>query len=118
DRMRAVLDDAVLERPALAPAVLEIQVPEIDAGAEQAREGAVQASEIEAGRGEQPGRREVEGAGVTGREHSGACGGGREPGGRSRSGGGGRRMPVSPRDPASPAPPRGARNPAEAGPSR
>src|SRR5690606_18604534 len=38
DRMRAVLDDAVLHRPALAPGMLEVQVAEIDAGAEQRAE--------------------------------------------------------------------------------
>ena len=42
DRVRAVLDDAVLDRPALAPAVLEIQVAEIHARAHQPREGAVE----------------------------------------------------------------------------
>src|SRR3546814_5947392 len=38
DRMRAVPDDAVLDRPGLAPRMLEIQVAEIDAGAEQRTE--------------------------------------------------------------------------------
>ena len=40
DRMRAVLDDAVLHRPAFAADVLEIQVAEIDARTEQCAEGA------------------------------------------------------------------------------
>jgi hypothetical protein len=35
DRMRAVLDDAVLHAPALAPRMLEIQVAEVDARAQQ-----------------------------------------------------------------------------------
>src|SRR5690606_28643600 len=52
DRMRAVLDDAVLHRPALAPGMLEVQVAEIDAGAEQRTERAFQAAGVEA-RGQQ-----------------------------------------------------------------
>src|SRR3546814_19770099 len=40
DRMRAVPDDAVLDRPGLAPRMLEIQVAAIDAGAEPRTEGA------------------------------------------------------------------------------
>src|SRR3546814_5588986 len=45
DRMRAVPDDAVLDRPGLAPRMLEIQVAEIDAGAEQRTEGAFRSEE-------------------------------------------------------------------------
>src|SRR3546814_10718103 len=48
DRMRAVPDDAVLDRPGLAPRMLEVQVAEIDAGAEQRTEGAFQPGRIEA----------------------------------------------------------------------
>src|SRR5690606_9199984 len=43
DRVRTVLDDAVLYRPAFAARVLEIQVAGIDAGPEQRAERAIQA---------------------------------------------------------------------------
>ena len=46
--MGAVLDDAVFHAPALAPGVLEVQVAEVHAGAEQLAEGALQASGIQA----------------------------------------------------------------------
>ncbi len=48
DRMGAVLDDAVFHAPAFAPGMLEIQVAEVHAGAEQLAEGALQASGVQA----------------------------------------------------------------------
>src|SRR5690606_36008228 len=49
DRMRAVLDDAVLHAPALAAGMLEIQVAEVDARPEQGAEGALQRVGVEPG---------------------------------------------------------------------
>ena len=46
--MGTVLDDAVFHAPALAAGVLEIKVAEVDTGAEQLAEGALQASGIQA----------------------------------------------------------------------
>ena len=60
DRMRAVLDDAVLDRPAFAPAVLEIQVAEIHARPEQAAEGAIELAQRQPGGREQAALREFE----------------------------------------------------------
>ncbi len=49
DRMGTVLDDAVLHCPALAPGVLEVEIAEIDTGAQQGAERAVQPVLVEAG---------------------------------------------------------------------
>ena len=49
DGVRAVLDDAVLHRPALAPRMLEVEIAEIDAGPKQGAEGAMQALLVESG---------------------------------------------------------------------
>jgi hypothetical protein len=46
--MRALLDDAVLDRPALAARVLELQVAEVDAGAEQRAKGADEPAGVQA----------------------------------------------------------------------
>ncbi len=61
DRMRAFLDDAVFHRPALATRVLEIEVAEIDARAEQRAEGAFEATGVEAGRQQEAGFGELDG---------------------------------------------------------
>ncbi len=71
DGVGAVLDDAVLHAPALAPRMLEIQVAKVDAGAEQCAEGALQAGGIEAGRKQQAGFGEAEGVFGHGTQHGG-----------------------------------------------
>jgi hypothetical protein len=55
DRMRTVLDDAVLHAPALVARMLEIQVAEVDARAQQAGERALQRVGIQAGGSQQAG---------------------------------------------------------------
>ena len=47
--MRAVLDDAVLHRPALAPRVLEVEIAEVDSGADQRAQRTVECGDVEAG---------------------------------------------------------------------
>ena len=51
DGMRTVLDDAILEGPVFTPAVLEIEIAEVDAGTHQLAHGAVNAVQIEVLRG-------------------------------------------------------------------
>ena len=55
DGMRAILDDAVLHRPALAPRMLEVEITEIDARTQQRAEGAMQALLVESGGKQQAG---------------------------------------------------------------
>src|SRR5690606_1855167 len=53
DGVRTVLDDAVLDSPALAPAVLEIQGTVLDARPHQPLEGPVQGGKVQAARRKQ-----------------------------------------------------------------
>ncbi len=55
DGVRTVLDDAVFHAPALAPRMLEIQIAEVDARAQQGAEGAVEMAGVQAGGKQQPG---------------------------------------------------------------
>ena len=60
DGVGAVLDDAVLHAPALAPGMLEIQVAKVDTRSEQLAKGRVQAIQIQAGRYQQTVLRQAE----------------------------------------------------------
>src|SRR5690606_1769583 len=68
DRVGTVLDDTLLHRPALAPGVLEVQVPEIDSRTHQRAERPLERTFVQSGGPQQAAAGDVEGSGGVGHD--------------------------------------------------